>query len=86
MLAWVHQATASEHEFLEGLFSVREKRRMMGSERPPVLRSKVDGQANGVELEDGALGTDEAMVAEALDKDLDGLSRPLKVRQMPRLC
>ncbi|ORX35318.1 putative intra-golgi transport-related protein [Kockovaella imperatae] len=64
MLAWVHQATASEHEFLESLFGVRERKRMMGSER----------------LKDAELDVEEAMVRDALDKDLDGLSRPLKMR------
>ena len=66
MLAWVHQTTASEHEFLESLFGVKEKKRMMGSER----------------LKDAELDVEEAMVREALDKDLEGLSRPLKVRSL----
>lgn len=61
MLAWVHQATASEHEFLEGLLGVKEKRRMVGAER------------NVHE------GEEEEIVHDALDKDLEGLSRPLKV-------
>ena len=60
MLAWIHQTTASEHEFLEGLFGVKEKRRMVGAVR------EVGGEG-------------EKMVREALDKDLEGLSRPLKV-------
>lgn len=33
MLAWVHQATAGEREFLESLFGVRETKRMVGSVR-----------------------------------------------------
>ena len=33
MLAWVHQAIASEREFLEGLFDVRGETRMVGSAR-----------------------------------------------------
>jgi len=61
MLAWVHQATASEHEFLEGLLGVKEKRRMVGAER-----SVHEGE-------------EEEIVHDALDKDLEGLSRPLKV-------
>ncbi|WVQ78637.1 hypothetical protein IAT38_000724 [Cryptococcus sp. DSM 104549] len=64
MLAWVHQATASEHEFLEGLFGVREKGRMVGQER---------GGAEGE-------GEEEKMVRDAMDKNLEGLSRPLKLR------
>ncbi|WVR03673.1 hypothetical protein IAU60_000668 [Kwoniella sp. DSM 27419] len=62
MLAWVHQATASEHEFLDGLFGVREKNRMVGAER------------------EGFMGEEELMVAEAMDKHLEGLGRPLKLR------
>ncbi|KAI9065410.1 oligomeric complex COG6 [Trametes sanguinea] len=33
MLAWVHQAIAAEHEFLESLFGMRNARRMVGAER-----------------------------------------------------
>jgi len=62
MLAWVHQTTASENEFLESLFGVKEKRRMVGSER----------DAQGLDEE-------EALVRDALDRDLEGLGRPLKV-------
>ena len=61
MLAWVHQATASEHEFLSSLFGLREKNRMIGAKR------------------DEEKEEDETMVAEILDKDLEGLGRPLKV-------
>lgn len=61
MLAWVHQATASEHEFLSSLFGLKEKNRMIGSRR------------------DEEKEEDETMVAEILDKDLEGLGRPLKV-------
>lgn len=63
MLAWVHQATASEHEFLSSLFGLREKNRMIGAKR------------------DEEKEEDETMVAEILDKDLEGLGRPLKVRR-----
>lgn len=62
MLAWVHQTTASEHEFLEGLFGVREKKRMVGSTREPV-----------------ELDQEEQLVRDTLDRDLEGLGRPLKV-------
>jgi hypothetical protein len=62
MLAWVHQTTASEHEFLESLFGVRERKRMVGSERAPA-----------------ELGEEEQLVREAMDKNLEGLGRPLKV-------
>jgi hypothetical protein len=63
MLAWVHQTTASEHEFLESLFGVTEHKRMVGSERRPV-----------------GLDEEEALVRETMDRDLEGLGRPLKVR------
>ncbi|WRT63924.1 uncharacterized protein IL334_000851 [Kwoniella shivajii] len=63
MLAWVHQATASEHEFLDSLFGVKEKRRMVGAERESI------GE-----------GEEELMVVEAMDKHLEGLGRPLKLR------
>ena len=63
MLAWVHQTTATEHELLESLFGVKEKKRMVGSER----------------MRDAELDVEEAMVRDSLDKDLDGLSRPLRV-------
>lgn len=62
MLAWVHQATASEHEFLSSLFGLKEKNRMIGAKR------------------DEEKEEDETMVAEILDKNLEGLGRPLKVR------
>lgn len=61
MLAWVHQTTATEHEFLEGMFGVKEKKRWVGQER------------------DGEEGEEVRMASEVLDKDLEGLSRPLKV-------
>jgi hypothetical protein len=61
MLAWVHQATASEHELLESLFGVRAQR-MVGAER----------DAGSTEAD--------KRVAEALDRDLEGLGRPLKLR------
>jgi hypothetical protein len=33
MLAWVHQAIAAKHEFLEGLFGMTSDGRMVGSVR-----------------------------------------------------
>jgi len=86
MLAWVHQTTASEHEFLVALFGVQEGMRMVGSVRDvkarPEVKRKVDeedGDEEGVE-EDGVEGKDvEDMLRECLDKDLEGLGRPLKV-------
>jgi hypothetical protein len=61
MLAWIHQATASEHEFLASLFGLEERRRMIGSKRSEERQE------------------DETLVAEILDKNLEGLGRPLKV-------
>ena len=63
MLAWVHQTTASEHEFLESLFGVKERNRMVGSQREPA----------------GDLDEAGELVRDTLDKDLEGLGRPLKV-------
>lgn len=62
MLAWVHQTTATEHEFLEGMFGVKEKGRWVGQAR------------------EGEEGEEERMASEVLDKNLEGLSRPLKLR------
>ncbi|WVO14670.1 hypothetical protein L204_102307 [Cryptococcus depauperatus] len=62
MLAWVHQATASENEFLESLFGLGQKGRWVGQERKE------------------AVGEEENLAKEALDKILEGLSRPLKSR------
>jgi hypothetical protein len=62
MLAWVHQATASEHELLDSLFGVR-AHRMVGEARRTARRSE-----------------DEQRVAEILNKNLEGLGRPLKLR------
>jgi hypothetical protein len=63
MLAWVHQTTASEHEFLESLFGVKERQRMVGSQREPAAELDEAGE----------------LVRDTLDKDLEGLGRPLKV-------
>ncbi|KAJ9125577.1 hypothetical protein QFC22_000539 [Naganishia vaughanmartiniae] len=65
MLAWVHQATASEREFLDALFDVRGyARRMVGEARD------MSGEAE----------EEEALARRCLDRTLEGLSRPLKVR------
>lgn len=65
MLAWVHQATAGEREFLDALFDVTTgRRRMVGEAR--------DVQADPSE--------EEVLARGCLDKALEGLARPLKVR------
>jgi hypothetical protein len=76
MLAWIHQATASEHEFLQGLFGVGEGNRRVGEER---IIPKVGEGVEGVEEEEGTRSERE-MLTEGLDRDLEGLGRPLKVR------
>lgn len=91
MLAWVHQATASEHEFLEGLFGVKERRRMVGQAREfrsdrrgdaenEVVSDNVDGDVLADEEVPADNGEDEErLVSQCLDRHLDGLGRPLKV-------
>lgn len=65
MLAWVHQATAGEREFLDSLFDVTSHRqRMVGDARD------LEGEASEEEL----------LARGCLDKALEGLARPLKVR------
>lgn len=61
MLAWIHQATANEHETLESLFGIR-GHRMVGAARNP------SGSEAG------------RLVSEVLDRNLEGLGRPLKLR------
>jgi hypothetical protein len=65
MLAWVHQATAGEREFLDSLFGVTShRRRMVGEARD------MSGEAS----------EEEVLARGCLDKALEGLARPLKVR------
>lgn len=109
MLAWVHQTTASEHEFLESLFGVKQRRRMMGQARrfgaategaagasavgadkgnaevAPSM-GETGGIADGEEhageegkVEPSDEEVEEGLVRECMDKDLEGLGRPLKV-------
>jgi hypothetical protein len=87
MLAWVHQTTASEHEFLVSLFDVKEAKRMVGSVRdmsgaapdrvPGVGRQSTEGEGEDEDSEEKLdFGQ---MLRDCLDKDLEGLGRPLKV-------
>lgn len=94
MLAWIHQATASEHEFLESLFGAIKGRRMVGQARSEptkavdaTIRQSQEGDKGSLDLVGGE-GTPsrrdpaeeaEEMVRECLDKNLEGLARPLKV-------
>jgi hypothetical protein len=65
MLAWVHQAVAWEHEFLESLFGVKQIRRMMGSIRKPG--------------EDSDALEKSSRISQILDVAVQGLCKPLKV-------
>lgn len=83
MLGWVHQAVASEREFLEGLFGVEEEGRMVGSTRRNMGSLTVGGE--GLD-ERGLLGQrqrerveKERLVREVLDRCLEGCCRPLRV-------
>jgi hypothetical protein len=93
MLAWIHQATAGEREFLESLFGVGEDGRMVGSTRR--FKGSVKGRVgrDGEEELDGRFGgrkgkgrgllsdeeEKEELVREMMDRDLEGCCRPLRV-------
>ena len=84
MLAWVHQATAGENEFLESLFDVdKGKRRMVGQTRD-FGTSKPSGEDVGdaKEMEQQIRGE---LSRSCLDKNLEGLCRPLKVSRFATL-
>ncbi|KAI0045369.1 oligomeric complex COG6 [Auriscalpium vulgare] len=66
MLAWVHQAIAAEHEFLEGLFGVADGGRMVGA-----VREFGSGKARSEEQE---------WMTELMDGAVKGLCAPLKNR------
>lgn len=71
MLAWTHQATAGEREFLDALFDVKSHRqRMVGEARDMT----------------GKASEEESLARECLDKALEGLARPLKVRSYRTSC
>lgn len=78
MLAWVHQATAGENEFLDSLFDVdKGKRRMVGQTRDfGKGRSSGEAPIDPEEVEQQARMN---LSRSCLDKNLEGLSRPLKV-------
>ena len=67
MLAWVHQAIAAEHEFLDGLLGTGDARRMVGAVR-------VFGE--------GKMSEEEEWAVEMLDAAVSGLCTPLKVYVM----
>ncbi|KAJ3296955.1 Golgi transport complex subunit 6 [Borealophlyctis nickersoniae] len=75
MLAWLHQAAASEREMLEGLFDVAQEARRKSSID---ATSPVSGNAD--ELGVGEFVPEEAAIIQVLDKNLEGTCRPLRVR------
>ncbi len=92
MLAWVHQALASEREFLTALFSAQEDEggRRIGQRRRGLegsLDFDVGGgrqtlQALGQEAREGTLtlSSSERATREMLDRNIDGCCRPLRTR------
>lgn len=70
MLAWIHQAMATEREFLESVFGIKEDGRWVGSVR--VWKKSDAGSAGEAEL-------DERRLRKLLDRDMEGCGRPLKV-------
>lgn len=63
MLAWIHQATAGEKEFLDGLFEIKDDGRMVGA----------------IRVFDKEEKEEKSIVRELLDADLEKLCTPLKV-------
>lgn len=77
ILAWVHQAMASEREFLESLFDMKESGRRVGAARPSL--SSAEAPASTLpQLNDQP--SDEARLRSLLDKNLEACGRPLKIR------
>jgi hypothetical protein len=65
MLAWIHQAVAWEHEFLESLFDIKSQGRMVGSVRDvPTDHSRADAHL---------------WMARLMDAIVGGLAKPLRV-------
>ncbi|SGY81921.1 BQ5605_C009g05534 [Microbotryum silenes-dioicae] len=86
MLAWIHQSTAGEREFLESLFGIAEDGRWVGSVRAQKGkrgRKAEGGAGSGAE---GSVKTvldeedDEMRLRKLLDRDMEGCARPLKMR------
>jgi conserved oligomeric Golgi complex subunit 6 len=69
MLAWIHQATAGEREFLDGIFEIGNDGRMVGS----VRTFDKDNQRE-----------EEIYIRELLDSNLEKLCTPLSVSFLPR--
>lgn len=90
MLAWVHQALASEREFLTALFSEHDDefggrrigQRRRGLEGSLDMRASDTASSLAEEVKDGSLKLTAAERAtrQMLDKSLDGCCRPLRTR------
>lgn len=76
ILAWVHQAMASEREFLESLFGMKESGRRVGAARPS-LSAEIPSSALPQLIDQPS---DEARLRSLLDKNLEACGRPLKIR------
>lgn len=93
MLAWIHQATAGEREFLESLFGVGGDGRMVGSTRTfkgssTARRTRDTNDAEDMMVGGGQTLNDEEekedLVRGMLDRDLEGCCRPLRVSHVCR--
>lgn len=71
MLAWVHQAMATEREFLDSLFGLGSERRMVGS---AWSKKREEGEEESEEA---------AWVRELMDRNLEKLCTPLRVCASP---
>ena len=81
ILAWIHQAMASEREFLENLFGLKDSGRFVGQARP-VLEPASPAEALLLSPMLGSAGplSDEARLRSLLDQNLEGCGRPLRTR------
>lgn len=75
ILAWVHQAMASEREFLESLFDMKDSGRFVGAPRPSL---PIEAVPSTPALNQSA--SDEARLRRVLDKNLEGCGRPMRIR------
>lgn len=79
MLAWVHQMTASEHEFLEQLFDVRDRRRMVGAERGVAVDEKTRLVAEVLDQNLEGLGRPLKLRIEQTVKSQEGMIMTYKI-------
>lgn len=76
ILAWVHQAMASEREFLESLFGMKDSGRRVGAARPSLTAET----SFSTLPQSNDQPSDEARLRSLLDKNLEACGRPLKIR------